>query len=254
MVEEILQNSKTMVNIVDLRTYDDYTYSHSLNVSVLSVVMGTMLGLKKKQLNDLAVSALVHDIGKVFIDKNIVNKPAKLTAEEFLEMKKHSEKGYQYLKEHSRFSKIILHGVLEHHEQYKGEGYPGGLQGDAICLFGRIICVADVYDALTSDRPYRRAMIPSDAIEYIMGGYETMFDPMIVDVFIKKVAAYPVGTCVALSNGQTGIVIKNNEGFGLRPVIRIIENAVLTDQVIDLMSYDNDNDILNLTIREIVNI
>ena len=252
MVEQILKNSKTMINLVDLRTYDDYTYSHCLNVSVLSVVMGTVLGLGKKSLNDLAVAGLVHDIGKVFIDKNIVNKPARLTDEEFQEMKKHSERGYQYLKRYSKFSKNIMKGVLDHHEQYKGEGYPKGLKGDDISLFGRIICVADVFDALTSDRPYRRAMIPSDAIEYIMSGYDTMFDPQIVDVFLKKVAAYPIGTCVGLSNGKTGIVIKNHEGFGLRPIINIVEKGVLTEHIIDLNNVNND--MLNITIQEIVNL
>lgn len=251
MVGEILNNSSMMVNIVDLRTYDDYTYSHSLNVSILSAVMGTALGLNKKNLNELALAALVHDIGKVFIDKKIVNKPGKLTFEEFEEMKKHSERGHQYLDQYNKLSANIMHGVLDHHEKYNGEGYPNGLAGENISQFGRIICVADVYDALTSDRPYRNAMMPSDAIEYILSGYNKMFDPSIVEVFIQKVAPYPVGTCVMLSNGKTGIVTKNIEGLGLRPVIRVIEQGMPTEQIIDLKE---GNDKLNITIKQIVDI
>lgn len=250
MVEQILKSSKTMVNIVDIRTFDDYTYSHCLNVAVLSVVMGTVLELNKKILQDLAIAALVHDIGKVFIDKCIINKPGILVPEEFDQMKEHSLKGYEYLRKYIRFSTDIMRGVLEHHEKYNGEGYPYHLSGGNISLFGRIICIADVYDALTSDRPYRSAMLPSDAIEYIMSGYNTLFDPELVNVFIRKIASYPIGTCVELSNGKTGIVIQNSEGLGQRPVIRLIEAGVQTETVIDLNSDQN----LNITIQHLANI
>lgn len=251
MVDQIIRNRRMMVNIVDLRTFDDYTYSHSLNVALLSVVMGAALQLDTKSLRELAIAALIHDIGKVFINKTIVNKPQRLTIQEFAEMKMHSEKGYQYLRRYNRLSTLTMRGVLEHHEKYNGDGYPNGLAGDHISIYSRIICVADVYDALTSDRPYRGALIPSDAFEYIMSGYNTQYDPDIVKVFVQKVAPYPIGTCVVLSNGKTGIVIQNHEGFGLRPIIRIIEGDKPTQQILDL---NDGNDKLNITIKQIINL
>jgi HD-GYP domain-containing protein (c-di-GMP phosphodiesterase class II) len=249
IVDEILYNRKLMVNVVDLRTFDDYTFSHSVNVAVLSVVMGTVLGLNRTRLNELAMGALIHDIGKVFIDRRIINKAGRLTPEEFTEMKKHSEKGYNYLRAHSQVSEQSLKAVLLHHEQYNGNGYPFGFSGEQIDFFGRIVCVADVYDALTSDRPYRRAMLPSDAMEYVMGGYGTMFDPKVVKAFTRKVAPYPIGTCVKLSNGLIGIVVQNYELSCLRPRLRLIVDNKPTEDYLDLTT---DNNTLNVTIREII--
>jgi HD-GYP domain-containing protein (c-di-GMP phosphodiesterase class II) len=248
IVDEILYNRTLMVNVVDLRTFDDYTFSHSVNVAVLSVVAGTALGLSRPRLNDLAMGALIHDIGKVFIDRNILNKPGRLTPEEFAEIKQHSEKGYNYLQAHSQIGEQALKAVLLHHEQYNGNGYPFGLCGEQIDFYGRIVCVADVYDALTSDRPYRRAMLPSDAMEYIMSGYGTMFDPKVVKAFTRKVAAYPIGTCVRLSNGLVGIVVHNYELSSLRPKLRIIEGGKPTDDYMDLTT---DSSTLSITIKEI---
>ena len=250
MVDEIQRNRKTMINIVDLRTFDDYTFSHSLNVAVLSVVVGTVMKLDRQALQDLAMGSLIHDIGKIFIDKNIINKNGKLTPEEYDEVKQHSQKGYDYLlKTYNGLSDNAMKAVLEHHEQYSGEGYPNGLAGENIHLFGRIICVADVYDALTSDRPYRRAMLPSDAVEYIMGGFNRMFDPTVVNAFIKKVAPYPVGTVVRLSNGLEGVVVENFEGAGMRPRVQILEDGKQTKDYIDLK---NDKDTLNLIVKEVI--
>jgi HD-GYP domain-containing protein (c-di-GMP phosphodiesterase class II) len=250
MVDELLYNRNVMVNVIDIRTYDDYTFSHSINVAVLSIVIGTVLGMGRKTLHDLAMGALVHDIGKVFVDKKIINKATKLTTEEFNEIKKHSQMGFNYICSNSKIPEDARSAVLMHHEQYNGNGYPAGLSGNDIHIFGRIICVADVYDALTSDRPYRGAMLPSDAIEYIMSGYNTLFEPSIVEAFTKKVAPYPVGTCVKLSSGVLGIVVKNFESSCLRPKIRIIQDNKPTNEFIDLA---HDRTALNVTIKELVN-
>lgn len=251
IVDEILYNRKLMVNVVDLRTFDDYTFSHSVNVAVLSVVMGTVLGLNRTRLNELAMGALIHDIGKVFIERKIMHKPGRLNAEEFEEMKKHSQKGYDYLRAHGKIPEQALKVVLLHHEQYNGNGYPFGFSGEQIELFARIVNVADVYDALISDRPYRKAMLPSDAMEYIMGGYGSTFDPKVVKAFTRKVAPYPIGTCVKLSNGITGIVVQNYELSCLRPRIRVIADGKTTDDFLDLTT---DSGTLNMTIKEIVQI
>ncbi len=251
IVDEILSNDHAMINIIDLRTFDDYTYSHSLNVTVLSVVMATAMRLSRETITELAIGALVHDTGKMFVNKKILNKPDRLTDEEFEEIKNHSMLGYQYISGNPNIPETAKLAILHHHEQYNGNGYPSGLEGEEIHLFGRIISVADVYDALTSDRPYRRAMLPSDAIEYIMGGYGTMFDPTVVKVLTKKVAPYPIGTCVKLSTGETGIVIKNYESTSMRPMVKLIVDNMPSDKCIDLT---NDRSALNITVREIINL
>ena len=249
IVDEILDNHETMINIIDLRNYDDYTYSHSLNVTVLSVVIGTAMELSKSTVYELAVGALVHDTGKMFVPKEILHKPSRLTDQEFEEIKKHSELGYRYLCSNFDIPDDSKTAALQHHEKYSGGGYPYGIAGDEIHEFGRIISVADVYDALTSDRPYREAMLPSDAIEYIMGGYGTMFDPAMVNAITQKVAPYPIGTCVRLSTGQEAIVVKNYEFTSLRPLVRLIEDGKPSGECIDLT---NDRSSLNITVREII--
>ncbi len=250
IVSEITQNRHVMINVIDLRTYDDYTYSHSLNVSVISAVIGTALGMSKETVNELAMGALIHDVGKMFVDRAILNKPDKLTPEEFELMKQHSELGFQYLCKHFDISENSKITALQHHEKFNGSGYPLGLSGSDIHQFSRIVCVADVYDALMSDRPYRKAMLPADVMEYIMSGYSTMFDPEIVNALTMKVAPYPIGTLLILSTGQTGIVVENNESAGLRPMVKLIENGKPTDRFIDL---SNDRSALNVTVKGIVN-
>lgn len=225
IVDEILNNKNMMVNMVDLKVFDDYTYYHSVNVAVLSIVLGTALGLDKKELCDLGFGALLHDIGKVFVDKDILNKNGPLTRDEFDQMKKHPSLGYEYLRKEFGGSMASQLGILDHHEKFRGDGYPNNLKGEDISLFGRIISIADVYDALASDRPYRKALIPSEATEYIMGATYTFFDPDLVKVFITKIAPYPVGTCVKLSNGLTGIVTENFESYCLRPNVRVFQDG-----------------------------
>jgi HD-GYP domain-containing protein (c-di-GMP phosphodiesterase class II) len=249
MVEEILSNQNMMVNIVDIRTFDDYTFCHCLNVAMLSVVIGVVLRLTRKQLHDLALGALIHDIGKVFIDKSILNKPGKLDREEMNEIKNHSRKGYEYLKECCQMPEDAMLAVLTHHERYDGKGYPQGLKKEEIGLFGRIISVADVYDALVSDRPYRRAFLPSEAMEYIMSGYANAFDPKVVSAFIRRVAPFPIGTCVELSNGVRGIVVENYEALCSRPRVRVIADGGVTDEYIDLA---HDSAMLNVTVQKVL--
>ena len=234
MVDEILKNRKVMINVVDLRTYDDYTFSHCLNVAFLSVVLGTVMKLSRKALQELALGAMVHDIGKIFIDKNILNKKGKLTEEEYEIVKGHVQKGFDYLNPKGDLTESAMKTVLQHHEKYGGGGYPNGLSGNDIHIFGRISALTDVYDALTSNRPYREAMLPSDAVEYIMSGFGNMFDPDVVEAFIQKVAPYPVGTCVELSNGVKGIVAENYENAGMRPKVQMIVNGKAVKEYIDL--------------------
>lgn len=250
IVNEILNHKDLMVNMVDLKIFDDYTYYHSVNVAVLSIVIGVALGISKNELCILGFAAILHDIGKVFIDKKILNKPSRLTAAEFDVMKTHSLLGCNHLKSCYGVSIEVYMGILDHHEHFEGTGYPNGYEKNRISLYGRIIAIADVYDALTSDRPYRRAIIPSEAMEYVMGSSMTMFDPELVDVFVRKVAPYPVGTCVKLSNGLVGIVLENNEELNMRPKVRVFQDGekMIKPYEIQLSDYEA----LNITVVGVI--
>lgn len=248
IVEEIIENKDTMVNLIDLKFFDDYTFFHSVNVAVLSVLIGVELGLSREHLFNLGLAGILHDIGKIFIDKDILNKPSKLTDDEYLIMKKHSDYGYNYLKETYEIPSASYVAVLQHHEQYDGLGYPAGKQKDDISLLGRIICVCDVYDALTSNRPYRKQLLPSEAMEYIMANGGIMFDVNLTKIFARKVAPFPVGTYVRLSNGFLGIVTENFEEACMRPRVKVIldrEGKRIVPKIVDLK---NDRFLRNVTI------
>lgn len=250
IVDQIFANKHLMVNMIDMKVFDDYTYYHSVNVAVLSIVLGVAMDMDRDELCNLGFAALLHDIGKVFINKDILNKAGKLNPAEFEEIKTHSLLGCNHIKKGYGVSNSSYVGILDHHEKYEGGGYPNNLKGDRISWYGRIIAVADVYDALTSDRPYRKAMLPSDAMEYIMASTMSQFDPKVVEVFVKKIAPYPIGTCVRLSNGLTGIVVENYEDLCMRPRVRIFmkNGEDVEPYEMDLADYQS----LNITVVEIV--
>lgn len=254
IVDEILENKDTLVNLIDLKMFDDYTFYHCVNVAVLSIVLGTSLGLNKNNLYNLGLGAILHDIGKMFVDSSILNKKGKLTDEEYKHIQKHSEYGYTYLKETYEIPLTSYIAVLQHHERYDGTGYPLNRAKEDISIFGRIICIADVYDALTSTRPYREALLPSEAMEYIMANGGVMFDINLTKKFVKKVAPFPIGTCVELSNRYKGIVVENYEEACLRPKIKIIvddDNNKVDDFYYNLK---DDRKLRNVTITSITNL
>lgn len=250
IVQEISVNRNVSVNMIDLKMFDDYTYYHSVNVSVISVILGYAMGLSKNDLYKLGLGTLLHDIGKVFVPKEYLNKPAKLTPEEYEAVKLHSRAGSDYLREHWDIPFMSNVTVLTHHEKFDGSGYPNNLAGDKIPNFGRIAAVADVYDALTSDRPYRKGLLPSEGMEYIMGGSGSLFDPSVVKAFTKRILPFPTGTAVMLSNGLKGIVVENYPGCGMRPKVQIICDSPVP------LYYDlfNDCDLLNITITSIADL
>jgi HD-GYP domain len=242
---EILNSKSIMVNMVDIKTFDDYMYSHSVNVAVLSSVIGMALHLDLKKIERLTTAALLHDIGKVFISKDILNKE-KASEEEMNLIKSHSEKGYRYIKQHYSMPVTTYVGILQHHERFDGNGYPDGKKGEDISHFARIICICDAYDNLVTERPNKKASIPSDAIEYIMANNGQMFDPKLVKTFLRKVAPYPLGTVLKLSNGESVIVVENNEDCSIRPKVRNIENNNVYDMT-------NDWNLRNVTIVGVEN-
>ena len=233
LVDTLETNPNELVRIADLKSYDDYTYNHSLSVAVLSIAIGQSMGASPEMLRLLGRSAIMHDIGKMFVPLEILNKPARLTDSEFTVMKSHPKYGYDYLVAGDIGDEIIRMGVLQHHEKIDGSGYPDGLAGDNIPIPSNIISVADVYDAVTSYRSYRTPMAPADAIELIMSSVGTAFEYDVVKAFLDKLELYPVNTCVELSNKRIGIVL-DNISF-MRPVLSMLD----TGEVVDLMDRKN---------------
>lgn len=223
IVDELFTNRNIMINILDLSNYDNYTCTHSLNVAILSIVLAMGMGFPRAEIVGLGTGALLHDIGKLFVNKNILLKNGPLTDEEFDLIKKHPKDGFEYIYKRYNISMRNCGAILDHHEKYDGSGYPNKKKGAEISLFGRICAVADVYDALASKRPYRDALPPCECVEYIMGGSDTLFDPRVVDVFAQRIAPYPVGTSVRLSNGWVGLVVENYMSYSLRPRVRIYQ-------------------------------
>ncbi|MGI5891273.1 MAG: HD-GYP domain-containing protein [Bacillota bacterium] len=241
MIQDIAVSPYASSSMTDLKIFDDYTYYHSVNVTVISLLLGMAINLKREELRLLGLGAMLHDIGKIFLPKNILDKQEPLTDNEFLLIKSHANKGYKYLISKWEIPVESCVAVLSHHEKFDGSGYPNSSMGLSIPRFGRIVAVADVYDALTSDRPYREALLPSEAMEYIIGNCYTHFDPHVVNTFLQKISPYPIGTHVILSNGLEGIVIENHPQSGLRPKIKIISDSsipIYCDLATDLNMLD----------------
>ncbi|MDD2997855.1 MAG: HD-GYP domain-containing protein [Erysipelotrichia bacterium] len=222
MVEEVLQAPDAIMNLMDIKSFDDYTFTHNVNVATISLLIGVAMGFSREEMDDLGTGCLLHDIGKLKIPLSILNKEGKLTDQEFAEMRAHPTYGYDILAKSKGISERAKMVVVQHHEKFEGSGYPRKLKGTEISLFGRICAVADVYDALTTDRPYRVAMPPYEAMKILTAGMDNHFDPKIVGVFIRKFSLYPAGSLVELNDGSIALVLKNNPVSVVRPVIKIV--------------------------------
>lgn len=222
IIDELLSQKEVMVNLIDIRAADDYTFAHCVNACVLSILTALKMNYKEKTLQQVAVGFLLHDLGNVVLPAEILKKPGPLSEEEFEVIKKHPIYGYEMLKNSSLFSATAGSIVYQHHERESGQGYPKGLKKDQIHYLAKVVAVADVYDALTSDRPYRRAYQPHQAIEILTAMGEEHFDLEILRTFLSFIAAYPVGSHVLLSNSESGLVVGNTPGFPNRPRVRIL--------------------------------
>lgn len=249
LVTSVLSRREVILNISNIKSYDDYTYNHSMMVGLVSTLIGVRLGLTEHRLNELAVCGLMHDLGKVDIPLEIINKPTALTDEEFEIVRNHPANALRRLRGKHPCSPAVLQGIASHHEKYDGSGYPDNLQGEQIPLYGRILALADVFDALTSRRSYRESWTPEQAIEYMMGLANTHFDYTLLHVFLSVIAAYPVGCILRLSNGYTCVVTHNTPGMTLRPTLRVLEPPILAGTDIDLAT---DIAYLNVTVSKII--
>lgn len=245
LIKEVISDKKVLLNLADLRIYDKYTFRHSVCVAILSIATGYALNLNKTMLIELTTCALLHDVGKMGVPIEIITKPDLLTPEEYATIKRHPVTAVEILSKNTNFSQTVLDGIESHHEKYDGSGYPYGKSGKDIPLYSKILAVADVYDALTSTRSYRRACFPSEAIEYIMGCADVHFDYHILNAFLENITAFKAGTIVSLSNNKIAIVIKGNSDNVLRPVVRILNDNETASQNIDLA---HDTNYMNVTI------
>ena len=186
ITEELSRHGDINVNLVSLRTSSDYTYKHSLNVAILSVLIGIGMGMRQSALKELATAGLLHDIGKIGIPDRILNKPERLTDEEYKEMKSHVVKGGEILKSFTLIDNIE-EGALYHHERYDGKGYVHGLKGEEIPLNARIIGIADAFDAMTANRVYRKKLDMDFVLGELKKGRGTQFDPQLTDIMLHLI-------------------------------------------------------------------
>ena len=224
LLDDILSNNNVLVGLVDIKSMDNHSYQHAVNVAVISLVMGISIKMRKGELIELCLGALTHDIGKTFIPNEILSKFGDFTDEEGKIYKEHTLKGYEYLKAQLQLKETSRKVALEHHERIDGLGYPSGKSGSQIHKFSKIVAIANTYDILTSDSNNRKSISAADALEFIMAHVNTLFDFDYVNIFSKVIIAYPAGTIVKLSNGDIGVVTSTPPNYPLRPNVRIIKS------------------------------
>lgn len=251
VVNSIVDNESFMVGLTNLKNYDDYTLNHSVNVCILSVCLGRRLGLERKELLDLGIAAFFHDIGKLEIPADILNKPGKLNDEEREIIERHPFLGAGKLVRHKELYSLpvkALYVALEHHLRADLSGYPRYWKKDSIDIYSRIVEICDFFDAVTTKRPYRkRAFTRSEALQMMLEKSGTEFDPVLLKVFANVVGVYPIGTLVVLDSSELGIVTEINPDikFILRPKVKLITDSdgnKVVGKTVDLSHKDPTTD------------
>lgn len=221
MVESAGRNPGALITLAGLKTKDDYTFMHCVAVGTFMIALGKQLGLNEDQLRDAGTAGLLHDVGKSRIPDSILNKPGKLTDDEFKVMRSHPQVGYDMLREAGYEDSAALEVVLHHHERLDGKGYPHGLSGADVTTLARMGAVVDVYDAVTSDRAYHRAIPPTAALKMLLASANAHFDEPIVRAFLATVGIYPNGSLVKLQSGRLAVVIEQTPEKPLAPQVRV---------------------------------
>lgn len=222
IVEELINNRELTVQLVDIRSVDSYLFAHSVNCAVLATLMAAKLDFNSSSLKNIALGALLHDLGMAAVPARIIEKEGALTRDEYGTVKKHPVYGYELFRKSSLFNLESADAIIQHHERNNGQGYPKGLKGDEISPFAHLLSVADTFDALTSDKPNRKAFLNHQAVEMLMSWGGDYFNLDILRHFLSNIAAYPAGSHVLLNNGESGYVIANTPGYALRPVVRVL--------------------------------
>lgn len=225
-VNAISSERDIMTQMRLLHKKDDYTFDHSLGVSVLAIALGKWLDYSEEKILDLSIAGLFHDIGKLRVPDEIVKKPGKLTEEESSIMQKHSYYSYEMLAQTNKFNDDILLGVLQHHERIDGSGYPNGVKGDKIHEFAKIIAICDIYHAITSRRVYKDKDSPLRAADCLRRESFSSLDPYITQIFLKNISKFYVGNKVLLSNGTTGVIVYIHPQDETKPMVKVGEEFI----------------------------
>lgn len=234
ILDDIMRNRDALYVMSELMGTDMYTFKHSTEVAILSILIAQKFGMAPDVIRKIGMGAMLHDIGKVNVPNDILNKPEKLTPEEFQIIKEHARQGYELLKDSYSISPMSRQIILLHHEKLDGSGYPLGLSEDGIPLHVRIVSMCDVFNALISERSYRHAKSIDDALEILRTMVVYELDATVYHSLVEVINIYPPGTFVELTDGRKGIVIRANKAVPTRPVVQIIENNV-KKELLDLM-------------------
>ncbi|RNB56851.1 HD-GYP domain-containing protein [Brevibacillus gelatini] len=231
ILDDLMQNEQMVGHLTTISSHSPSLYHHSVNVSVLATAVGMSLGYNRTQLMNLGIGAMLHDIGKVSLPEELLQKKERWNAEEQELAKQHTTLGFNLLRKQPDISLLSAHICLQHHERLNGSGYPQGLVGKQIHEFAQIVGLCDIYDSLTSPRPWRKRYMPQDAVEYLLGSGGHLFELHLVNAFIKHIAIFPIGSSVVLNTGETGVVSRVDPDYTHRPTIRILKDGRGNDVV-----------------------
>ena len=244
MVDSVIRNPDAFILLTQLRVKDSYAYSHAMACSVLAVAVGRQIGLPKEMIQELALGALVFDLGRVQMPASLLAAPRRFSQKERFLVEKHVEFSLSLVRDNLMATPALLDMVATHHERHNGSGYPKGLKGEEIPLFGRIAGLVDSYDAITSERPYASPLSPSDAMRMIYGWRDTLFQGAVIEQLIQVIGIYPLGTIVELSDGRVGVIVKQYREARMRPVVMLLLDAkkrfLETFEEVDLRNVTSD--------------
>ncbi|MET3105496.1 putative nucleotidyltransferase with HDIG domain [Oxalobacteraceae bacterium GrIS 2.11] len=251
--ESVNRNSGALIGLARLKTKDDYTYMHSIAVCALMIALARQLQLCDEEVKEAGMAGLLHDIGKMMIPNEILSKPGKLTDSEFTTVKQHPLAGYQMLLRNKSVSPVTLDVCLHHHEKMDGTGYPYQYKDEKISLMAKMGAVCDVYDAITSNRPYKKGWCPAESIKKMSEWSGRHFDDRVFQAFVKSVGIYPAGSLVMLKSGRMGVVVEQSDASLLLPIIRIFFSSksmsYIPAELIDLSKPGHNEKIIS---REVV--
>lgn len=238
MVDSIFRQQDALIPLARLKNHDEYTFQHSVSVCALMIAFARGLKLSREVIKEIAIGALLHDVGKAKVPDGILNKPAKLTEAEFAKMKSHVVQSIIILQNTPGISQIVIDVAGQHHERFDGTGYPNKLKGGEISLYGQMGAIVDVYDAITSDRVYHKGMPPTEALKKLLEWSKFHFEAGMVQAFIRTLGIYPSGSLVRLESGRLGVVMQQHAEKMLQPVVKVFYHAekrhYLTPEEIDL--------------------